>query len=125
MTQGTNTNGERMMDEPDDNILPPAGFTQLEAPRDSFPSWRFDDHPILDGRVIEARTIELDREGEIRDVRVAVVEVGLLQYTLWEAYGLKSLFNVMRPGMKIWIHSKGLKPLKNGRTMREFDVYHD
>jgi len=104
-------------------IAPPEGFEKLNIHHDTFPTWDFDVEPVLQGEVIEARTVQIDRDNSIRDVRVAVVDVDGSNYTLWESAALQNLFNKIKPTMQIWVHSLGLKPLRNGRVMRHFDVY--
>ena len=105
---------------------PPKGARQVETGLDNQPAHDWDKTPLIEGDVIKVKEVELAdrRTGELRNVRYAIVDKGNEDMVkLWETKSLEELFNLLKPGMRIWVLYKSSTKLDGGRTLREFDAY--
>lgn len=105
---------------PKDDATLPAGFARVDTDLDSYPAWDFDVRDTLQGKVEKVKTVEVTRNKELVECRMAVVNVNGDRCLLWESANLERLFDDLRPGAEVFVKYHGKEDIGKGKTMRRF-----
>lgn len=110
---------------PEPEFEVPAGFDDVSSDFNRYPSWDFDNNPVLVGDVLRVDVANITDGKGTRETGVAhVVTDDGETVALWESAALADLFGVMKKGSRIHVIYTGTEELSRNRSLRKFRSYH-
>lgn len=93
---------------------------EVDLETDSAPDHKWDEEPVIVGRVEKKRTTKAKRDNSEDPVRYLLLHNGVELVKVWESANLTPAFDKVEVGDSIMIQYLGKEDIGNGRSMRTF-----